>query len=84
LSQAVEAAEHSTRVKAIAPGFVFTPILGVDKSIDDWNNLFKQYSLLQRVGTVEAVAQLVCFLLADEASLITGSVQVIDGGCVLT
>jgi NAD(P)-dependent dehydrogenase (short-subunit alcohol dehydrogenase family) len=71
-------------VNAIAPGFVFTPILGADKSIDDWNDLFKQYSLLQRVGTVEEVAKLVCFLLSDDASFITSSVQVIDGGCVLT
>jgi enoyl-[acyl-carrier-protein] reductase (NADH) len=63
---------------------VFTPILGADKSIEDWNDLCKQYSLLQRVGTVEEVAQFVCFLLSDEASFITGSVQVIDGGCVLT
>jgi hypothetical protein len=43
-SQAVEAAEHSTRVNAIAPGFVFTPILGADKSLEDWNESAKSLS----------------------------------------
>ena len=84
MSQAVEAAEHSTRVNAIAPGFVYTPILGADKSIEEWNESVKQFELLNRIGTTEEIAKFVCFLLSDDASFITGSVEAIDGGMLLT
>jgi 3-oxoacyl-[acyl-carrier protein] reductase len=83
-SQAVEAAEHSTRVNAIAPGFVFTPILGADKSLEDWNESVKKFELLHRIGNTEEVAKFVCFLLSDDASFITGSVEAINGGMLLT
>lgn len=35
---------------------------------------------LGRSGTPEEVAQLIAFLLSDESSYITGSVNLIDGG----
>jgi 3-oxoacyl-[acyl-carrier protein] reductase len=71
-------------VNAIAPGFVFTPILGAGKSIEEWNEIVKTFKLVHRIGNTEEVAKFVCFLLSDDASFITGSVEAIDGGMLLT
>jgi NAD(P)-dependent dehydrogenase (short-subunit alcohol dehydrogenase family) len=81
--QALEAAEHGTRVNAIAPGLVHTNILGADKTADDWNEMAKEVQLLPRAATAAEVAKFACFLLSDDASFITGSVEAIDGGAVL-
>ena len=35
---------------------------------------------MKRLGTPEEVANLTCFLLSDEASFITGSYHLVDGG----
>jgi NAD(P)-dependent dehydrogenase (short-subunit alcohol dehydrogenase family) len=81
--QAVEAAEHSTRVNAIAPGFVYTNIMGPDKTADDWNAIAAPVQLIPRAAAAAEVAQFVCYLLSDDAQHITGSVQAIDGGILL-
>jgi NAD(P)-dependent dehydrogenase (short-subunit alcohol dehydrogenase family) len=70
-------------VNVIAPGVVRTNIHGSDKTVDDFNGIAEPAQLIQRAGTVEEVAKFVCFLLSDDASFITGSIQAIDGGALL-
>lgn len=69
-------------VNVIAPGFHRTPILDEQFGADVENELAKvaQRIPLGRVGNVEDFGALVAFLAGEQASYITGSVVVADGG----
>jgi NAD(P)-dependent dehydrogenase (short-subunit alcohol dehydrogenase family) len=49
-------------------------------SVEKGSVLFGQGNLQKRVGEPEEIAAPVCFLLSDEASFITGTLLVVDGG----
>lgn len=77
---AVELGPKKITINNIAPGAILTPLnkkLENDKALLD---RLLQNIPLGRVGTVEDVAALAAFLASDEASYITGSTYVIDGG----
>ncbi|GGC89562.1 3-oxoacyl-[acyl-carrier-protein] reductase FabG [Thalassobacillus devorans] len=78
-SMAVELAAKEIRVNALAPGFIETPLDQKLKQADDSLNLTER-TPMQRVGTVEEVANCALFLASDEASYVTGSTLVVDGG----
>lgn len=78
---ALEYATHGIRVTAVGPGFIDTPLLS--KHLDEAT--LKHIAGLHpigRLGKSEEVAALTCFLLSDEASFITGSYHLVDGGYV--
>lgn len=78
-SLSVELAKYNIRVNAVAPGFIDTPLDNKLKQEDKSLNLTEK-TPMKRLGTVEEVANGVCFLSSDQASYITGAVLVIDGG----
>lgn len=78
-SMAVELAEYNIRVNAVAPGFIDTPLDQKMKKEDSNLNITKR-TPMKRLGTVEEVANGVYFLTSDQASYITGTTLVIDGG----
>jgi glucose 1-dehydrogenase len=77
---ALELAPHRIRVVNVAPGAFVTPINR--RTLEDPQ---KRAALLReiplgRVGEPEEVAKLVAYLASDDASYITGTTVVIDGG----
>jgi NAD(P)-dependent dehydrogenase (short-subunit alcohol dehydrogenase family) len=67
-----------------AAGVVKTEIMGDALKTDaDWDAMSAPVRVLDKTGTSEEVSKLVCFLLSDDASFITGSIYGIDGGALL-
>jgi 3-oxoacyl-[acyl-carrier protein] reductase len=80
-SLSAEIAPHGVRVNAVAPGYINTDMASV---IDqDTLDYVKSRITLRRLGTVEDVAPLVCFLVSDKSAYITGQVIQVDGGITL-
>lgn len=77
-SVAKELASRKVRCNAICPGFITTDMT------NSLNEKAKEEYLksipLNRMGEASEVANLVCFLLSDASSYITGEVIKIDGG----
>lgn len=84
---ALEHAEHGIRVNCICPGSIDTPMLraSFDRSGDAAAARARNVRRhpLGRLGTPEEVANLALFLASDEASFMTGSTCVIDGGALI-
>ena len=80
-SIAKELASRNITVNAVAPGYIATNMTG------ELNNNIKeqiQSSIpLRRLGTPDDVANLVCFLVSEEAGYITGQTFNVDGGMVM-
>jgi NAD(P)-dependent dehydrogenase (short-subunit alcohol dehydrogenase family) len=79
-AMAVELAPRGIRVNAVAPTYIETPL--TKPFFDD--AAFRAETLSRvpqgRIGTTAEVAAAVLFLASSEASLITGSSLLVDGG----
>jgi 3alpha(or 20beta)-hydroxysteroid dehydrogenase len=72
---AAELASAGIRVNAVFPGPVQTPMLD-----ELTQSSLAQRSMLGRLGQPTEIADAVAFLVSDQASFITGSELVVDGG----
>lgn len=79
-SMAVDLAPYGIRVNAVAPGWVLTP--ATEEIVADEAQWSKHRSRipLDRPGDPREIAAVVAFLLSDDASYMTGSIVVADGG----
>jgi NAD(P)-dependent dehydrogenase (short-subunit alcohol dehydrogenase family) len=79
-SAAVQYAKDGIRVNSVHPG-VMPPMRTSQASADpEWRARMLRVIPLKREGRVEEVAHAVLFLASDEASYITGTELVVDGG----
>jgi len=78
---AVRYGEHGIRANAISPGSIQTPswVSILEKDPDLFERLSKWYPL-KRIGQPEEIAAASLFLASDEASFVTGTNLVVDGG----
>ena len=75
---AKEYAKRGVRANAIAPGFIQTAM--TDKLTEEQKKMQSEYIGLQRMGTVDDIANAVLFLASDLSSYVTGQVLGVDGG----
>ena len=80
-SLAKEVGSRNILVNAVAPGFIQTDMTAVLK--DEVKEKIAESIPLNRMGTVEDVANVVKFLASEESSYITGQVIHIDGGMLM-
>lgn len=75
---ALEYAKQNIRINSVHPGIINTPIVG--SLTEDTVGSIQAFTPLGRMGRPEEIAWGSVFLCSDEASFVTGTELIIDGG----
>lgn len=73
-------ADQGIRVNCVLPGSIDTPLLQASFSDEDTEKRCAQRIPMRRIGSPTDVANLVAFLVSEEAGYITGGAFPVDGG----
>ena len=82
---AIDHGAEGIRVNAVCPGPIFTPfhaqrLQKAGKTVAQYNEDAAGRTMLKRPGTAEEVAACILFLASNDASYVTGSLLLVDGG----
>lgn len=77
-------AADGVRVNAVAPGYVETAMTAAVRQQPDYEARVIGRTAMGRWGKPEEIARLICWLLSEEASFVTGSTHLADGGYLAT
>jgi NAD(P)-dependent dehydrogenase (short-subunit alcohol dehydrogenase family) len=82
---AMDHSPQGIRANAVGPGPIFTPfharrIEEAGQTVRQYNDDAASRTMLRRPGTAEEVANCILFLASDEASYVTGTLLLVDGG----
>lgn len=80
-ASALAYATQGVRVNSVHPGYINTPLLANNLDEETMAGLASLHPV-GRLGESEEVAEVICFLLSDKSSFVTGSQYVVDGGYV--
>ena len=80
-SAAKEFASRNIRVNAVAPGFIETEM--TKKLPEDVVEGYAKAIPLNKMGSIENIADCCVFLASDESSYITGQTIQVDGGLIM-
>lgn len=79
---AVELSPH-IRVNSVSPGFVDTPLTEAGLKNERFEASIKRNTALNRVGQPNEIANVIAFAASTEASYMTGSDLLVDGGWLI-
>jgi len=77
-SVARELGRYQINVNVVLPGLILTPT--ISKMAEKYQNMIIEDTPLRRMGQPEEVANVVAFLVSDEANFMTGAMVEVSGG----
>lgn len=77
---ALDLARHGIRVNAVCPGLTETPMVAAAAENPELRDAITAMTPIGRMAQADEIARAILFLASDDASYMTGSLMLVDGG----
>ena len=77
---ALELGPHQIRVNSVSPTLASTPNNVALPNYTELSDVTKNLTPLKRICTTEEIVKPIMYFLSDDASMVTSSIHVVDGG----